>query len=102
MLPVIPSDKYKLFPYDIVRRKRHYVRYQEEYRNSPREGKAVELYMENWGDVKSEKDQRDITSEVLRTLCPVTWKTLDLAFKHGVLESVISRLEDEEKKLSGE
>lgn len=81
MLPVFGSRDVHVFKTDIESRLR---RKEVTGAHAPtlKESELIEEWLESFGEMFSEEG---LTAEPVRLLCPVTWKTLQLAFDHKVI-----------------
>lgn len=86
----IPPKDYRVFQYDIELRER------ESSGVPGREEECMKWLQQVKYESKTPVNEMDLLQ--LTTLCPVTWKTLELGFKHGVIDKIMTKTETEEKK----
>ena len=90
MLPVPPPDKFRLFLNlqsndDIDFRKRRLQETAQDRKATRDERNYITKWLHDFYSAFLEASKGELKDPRLRTLCPVTWKTLETAFRHGFL-----------------
>ncbi len=93
ILPIVPQGEFVLFDYDVIARKRR-IQTLNAALDSPsriRNRKNLEWerdiykgWIDKYEIAFNQAMQGDLAHEDFRTLCPVTWKTLELIFDHKI------------------
>ena len=91
LLPHVPKEHFIVFEQDNVLRKKRLEFLDETLAPSTTfdenliyEQKRIRKWLDNYDEVFTQVSQGNYTHEAIRTLCPVTWKTLEILFSHKI------------------
>jgi hypothetical protein len=92
VLPCLPDEAYHIFETDIALRERRLEAIEDDARREDERATLAHL--------RAAAEHRVHPHELIRTLCPVTWKVLELAFRHPDVLALVN--EDRLAEAGGE